>query len=176
MRELDMRITSLHLALLAALAGCAPSASAEPGGASGSSARAVAEPAEEAVKSALAGVEWDPDQTASVLREPDADEVLMRLAAGRPGDPQVVRVRAIMALRHHPTEETWRFLVAAIESDPSPDVVAAGLETLGAAFDSTRAHEVLAVAKARVDDADPGVRRAAREAAARARLARWTSP
>jgi hypothetical protein len=174
MREHEMRITRLHLAVLVVLSGCAVQAGAEPDATRGDTL-ATAAPVEEAVKAALSGVEWDPELKAPVLREPDADQVLMRLAAGRPGDAQVIRVRATMALRHHPTRETWRFLVTAIESEPSPDLVAASLETLGAAFDQTRPRDVLEVARARAGDPDPGIRRAAREAAARARLARWTA-
>jgi hypothetical protein len=176
MREANMkRLASSLLAIGALLAGCteshvlsAPASEPE-----------AAEPDRAAedvrVLAALGGVEWDADAPAPALREAEAEPALIRLSRGRPADPRVVRARATMALRHHPTTAVKRYLVELAGGAGDPEVVSAALDTLARAFGRSDGAEVRALAERRIDDSDRGVRMAAREALARVRVARWIS-
>ncbi len=170
-----MKRTGMHalaFAFAALVGACAQSHEAASPASPGTSAD-VGDDA--AVLRALGGVEWDPDAPAPALRAPSAEPALIRLARGRPGDARVVRVRATMALRHHPTDAVRVFLFEVAAGKGDPEVVAASLDTLARAFGRSHGAEVRALAASRVDDPDPGVRMAAREAIARVRVARWIS-
>ncbi len=157
-----------------ALAASAPACVARDGApVDDATASGAPDPAERRVADALGGVEFDADAPSPALREARAEGILLRLAAGRPRDARVVRARATLALRHHPTAAVRRHLVRTVETGTDPEVVAASLDTLARAFGRTHGAEVRALAEARADDPDFAIRRSAREAVARVRLARW---